>query len=214
MASLLKSILALALVAMVTACTGAPTLQEEPASEFAAQGLHPVRSSGFAQAYARPGANLPAYRTVNIVDLELDNIELSNTAVAGTLRRDWQMTPERKTALRTTWAASMNRVFSGYTLSASGDKVLRISAELTRVAPGRPTATTIGGALQPAGSSQDVVEIWGEFRLYDQLSGDLLAVIRDNRTMTSVAMSRTGGASIQALFNSWAALLHTRVSGK
>jgi hypothetical protein len=32
--------------------------------------------------------------------------------------------------------------------------------------------------------------------------------------MTSMALSRTAGASVQTLFNSWAALLHTRISGR
>ena len=207
-------LLVLLLLTLVTACAQAPTVQEQPGGEFSAAGLHPVTSSGFAHAYARPDANLTSYRTVNITDLGLDDIELSTAPVAGTLRRDWKMTPARETALRSTWAAAMHRVFSAYELAADGNKVLRITARLTRVAPGRPSATTIGGALQPAGSSQDVVEIWAEFRLFDQGSGELLAVIRDNRTMTSVAMSRTAGVSVQALFNSWAALLHTRVSGR
>jgi hypothetical protein len=64
------------------------------------------------------------------------------------------------------------------------------------------------------GSSQDVVEISMEFRLYNQASGDLLAVIRDSRTMVSVAMSRTAPVGVETMFNSWAALLHTRVSGR
>jgi hypothetical protein len=64
------------------------------------------------------------------------------------------------------------------------------------------------------GSSQDVIEIFVEFRLYDQPDGKLVAVIRDSRTMLSVAMSRTAPAAIQTMFNSWAALLHTRISGR
>lgn len=207
---LFASCLAIALAA----CTQAPALDDAPANEFAAQGLHVVSNTGFASAYVLPGANLPAYRKVNIAPLELDNIDIASTPMAGTLRRDWQMTPERKTALQQTWAASMNRFFNAYELGASGDGVLKITAQLLRVAPGRPSATTIGGALQPVGSSQDVIEISAEFRLYDQASGKLLAVVRDSRTMTSVAISRTVGASVRSLFNSWSALLHTRVSGR
>ena len=53
-----------------------------------------------------------------------------------------------------------------------------------------------------------------EFRFYDAGNDQLLAVIRDNRTMISVAMSRTAPIGMVELFKSWAALLHTRVSGK
>jgi hypothetical protein len=210
----IKSVLFLTLLSLLTACAPVPSMQAEVADEFSSQGLHLVTASGFAAAYIRPGADLPAYRTVNIATLELENIDISSTPMGGTLRRDWQITAERQTALRTAWSTAMSRFFGAYEMSSSGEKILRITSELTRIAPGRPSATTIGGGLQSAGSSRDVIEVSAEFRLYDQDTGSLLAVIRDSRTMTSVAISRTAGASVQTLFNSWAALLHTRVSGR
>jgi hypothetical protein len=209
-----RDLLVFALLASMTACAGPPVVQEQPSSEFSAEGLHPVSSSGFAAAYVRPDAKLSSYRIVNIETLELDNIDVSRIAVAGTLRRNWQMTPEREAALQQVWARAMDRSFSGYQRASSGDNTLRISASMIRVAPGRPTATTVGRDLQPMGSSQDVVEISMEFRLYNQASGELLAVIRDSRTMVSVAMSRTAPVGVETMFNSWAALLHTRVSGR
>ncbi|RLA56377.1 MAG: hypothetical protein DRQ65_03165 [Gammaproteobacteria bacterium] len=210
----LKPLLALILLLVATACAQAPVVQQQPAAEFAAEGLHPVSSSGFAAAYARPDARLSTYRTVNIEVLELGNIDISRTPVAGTLRRDWQMTPDREVALQQVWARAMDRSFSGYQRASSGDNTLRIAARMTGIAPGRPTATTVGGGLQSMASSQDVVEVSMEFRLYNQAGGELLAVIRDSRTMVSVAMSRTTPVAVQTMFNSWAALLHTRVSGK
>ena len=214
MLTLARYLLVFALLATMTACAGPPSVQEQPSTEFAAEGLHPVKSSGFATAYVRPDAKLSSYRTVNIETLELDNIDVSRTAVAGTLRRHWQMTPDREAALQQVWSRAMDRAFSGYQRAASGDNTLRITARMTGVAPVRPTATTVGRDLQPMGSSQDVVEISMEFRLYNQGSGDLLAVIRDSRTMVSVAMSRTAPVGVETMFSSWAALLHTRVSGR
>ena len=209
-----KALAALILLLMATACAGPPAVQEQPSAEFAAEGLHPVKSSGFAAAYVRPDAKLPSYRIVNIETLESGNIDVSLTAVAGTLRRNWQMTPEREAALQEVWSRAMDRAFRDYQRAASGENTLRISARMTGVAPGRPTATTVGRDLQPMTSSQDVVEISMEFRLYNQASGELLAVIRDSRTMISVAMSRTAPVGVETMFNSWAALLRTRVSGK
>ena len=202
------------LLASLSACSQAPVVEGTPSTEFSAEGLHPVSASGFAAAYALPGAGLPAYRMVHIETLELGNIETGNTAVNATLRRDWQMTPERESALQKTWAQSMDQAFSGYERASSGDSTLRITAEITRVAPGRPSANTVGGGFQSMGSSQDVVEIFMEFRCYNQDSGQLLAVIRDSRTMISQSMSRTAPVAVQTMFNSWAALLHTRVSGR
>jgi hypothetical protein len=212
--SIRSLLLTLFLVIALPACTQAPAIKDKPADEFAAEGLHAVSGSGFQSAYVRPGANLPAYRSVNIVGLELGNIDIASTPMSGTLRRDWQMTPQRKASLQQTWAASMQRFFHAYDMTASGDGVLRITAELIRVAPGRPSATTIGGGLQPVGSSQDVIEVTAEFRLYKQDNAQLLAVIRDSRTMTSVALSRTGESSVRSMFNAWSALLHTRISGR
>ena len=210
----LKTLPTLLLLALLTACAEAPSLKEEKSTEFAAEGLHPVRSSGFASAYVHPDAQLSFYRTVNIETLETGNIDMGTTTVTGTLRRDWMMTPERESALRQVWASAMDRAFSAYARESTGEDTLRITAAITRIAPGNRSATTIGGSLQPMGSSQPVVEIFMEFRLYNQDSGALLAVIRDSRTMISQAMSRTAPAGVQSMFNSWAALLHTRVSGR
>ena len=60
---------------------------------------------------------------------------------------------------------------------------------------------------------RDHVALHG-FRLFDGGDDKLLAVIRDNRTMTSVSMSRTSSIGMRQMLDSWAALLHTRISGK
>ena len=209
----IKSLL-LPLLLVPVGCAQPTAVTSEPVQEFASEGLYRVTGSGFASAYARPDAKLNAYRAVNIEKLQLDDIEIPNTVVGGTLRRNWQMTSERVDALQSVWDGAMRRSFSDYKLVDSAGTALSIGAEITRLAPGRPTATTIGGGAQPIGSSQDVIEVFAEFRLYDQPSGELLAVIRDSRTMLSVGMSRTAPAAIQTMFNSWAALLHTRVAGR
>lgn len=202
------------LLAGLAACNTNPVLENEPASEFGSAELYPVSGSGFAHAWASRDAELSSYRKLDIVPLDVTAIEIPQTVVAGTLRRDWQMTPQKESEFQRIWAQAMNQAFAGYTMASEGSGVLRITAKIVKIAPGRPTATTVGGALDPVGSSQDVVEIWMEFRFYELASDRLLAVIRDNRTMTSVAMSRTTPVGLDLLFKSWAALLHTRVSGK
>jgi len=208
-----RAILLSLCLALLNACAE-PALKDQVSTEFATQELYPVKNSGFAEAFVRRDANLSSYHSVDIRPLGVSDIDIPTTAVAGTLRRDWQMTAERESALQAAWADAMNKAFSAYAHAAGGTGVLRIESSLTRIAPGRPTATTIGGDLQPMGSSQDVIEIWGEFRLYDASDEKLLAVIRDNRTLTSVQMSRTAPVTVTLLFGSWSALLHTRVSGK
>jgi hypothetical protein len=207
------TVLLLLVLGLATACT-TPVMEDKASGEFAAQGLYPIRHSGFAEAFARRDAGLASYRVVDIQPLGVSDIDIPSTLVAGTLRRDWEMTPERQLAMQEGWSAAMDRPFSGYGRATGGEGVLVIAATLTRIAPGLPTATTIGGGLSPAASSRDVIEISAEFRLLDGQNGSLLAVIRDSRTMTSVAMSRTAPAAVRTLLNSWAALLHTRISGR
>jgi hypothetical protein len=203
------------LLSGLVACDTQPTLENEASSEFGAAQLYPVSGSGFAHAWASRDADLSSYRKLDIVPLDVSAIEVpQTTVVAGTLKRDWLMTPEKEKEFQRIWAQAMAQAFKGYSVASEGDGVLRITAKLVKIAPGRPTATTVGGALQPVGSSQDVVEIWMEFRFYDVANDRLLAVVRDNRTMASVSMSRTAPVGLDLLFKSWAALLHTRVSGK
>ena len=203
----------LMLLGLATACS-TPVMKDQASEEFAAEGLYPVKRSGFAEAFARRDAGLAEYRKIDIQSLDVSNVEIPDTLIAGTMRRDWEMTPQRQAALQQLWEQAMGNAFSRYEQAASGAGVLRVEAKLTRMAPGIPTATTIGGGLQPMGSSRDALEIWAEFRLFDGGDGKLLALIRDNRTMTSASMSRTAPVGMRQMLDSWAALLHTRVSGR
>ncbi len=197
----------------LAACSAAPRMKDQPSAEFAPATLYPVKSSGFAQAFVARDAQLSSYRSLAVRPLDVSDVDIPQTLVMGTSRRDWLMSPEREKGLQQAWAAALDGAFRGYTHAAGGPGVLEITAELTRMAPGRPTAATVGGELLPAAASQDVVEVSMEFRLYRSEDGRLLAVIRDSRTMTAVAMSRTAPLGFDLLFRSWAALLHTRISG-
>ena len=202
----------LAVLSLATACS-TPVMEDKASGEFAAEGLYPIQHSGFAEAWGRPNAGLAGYTRVDIQPLEVSDIDIPDTVIAGTLKRDWQMTPQRQAAFQEIWKKAMDRAFAKYEQATGGAGVLRIEAKLIRIAPGRPTATTIG-AVQSVSASRDVLEIWAEFRLFDAAKGTLLGVIRDNRTVTSVSMSRTAPITMTLLLDSWAALLHTRVSGK
>jgi len=208
-----RLVLLLLVTWLLAACTQ-PAFKGEACAGFEAEGLYRVRNSGFAEACARQDAALSSYRAVDIEALGVSNVDIPRTNVMGTSPRDWQMTAERQSALQAGWAEAMDRSFASYARGTGEPGVLRIAAEVTRIAPGRPSATTIGGALQPVGSTQDVMEVFAEFRLYDGADGRLLVVIRDSRTITTVLMSRTAPATMRLLFGSWAALLHTRISGR
>lgn len=202
----------LALVTLLaTACN--PSFKDEPDGEFAADGLYPVSYSGFEEAHARRDAALPAYRSVIIEELQLDVTEINQAPVAGTTRRDWQMTPERRQALGQAWDEAMRRAFDDYDQSGSADQALRLSSALTRVrARPRSVTGTLPSGAKAAGSG-DVVEVSMEIRLYDHGGGQLLAVVRDRRDVLLAEWTRANGRDLRNLFNSWASLLAARVSG-
>ena len=211
----LREVILVLLLAVLTACTQPPTMQQQPASEFAAEGLHPVQSSGFGTAYVRPNANLPSYRALIVDEMDVSNVHITTTTAPGTMRRDWQVTPEREVNLQNAWARATDQAFAGYERSGTGGKVVRMTAALTQLAPGRSSsAVGVAGSGTVSGTSQDTVDVSAEFRLYDQASGELLAVIRDRRTIAMLQWPRAAGVDMVGLFNSWAALLHTRVSGR
>lgn len=201
------------LLALFMAGCASPTLEEGAAPEFTGEGLSPVRNSGFAEAYALPGANLPAYGIMDFSPMSVAGLEVTQTTMSGTTRGQWAVTPEREAGLQQTWADATARAFRDYPRADPGQGTLRIDAALTRVAPGRTasTATSASGAMVQGTS--DIVEISAEFRLLDAASGQLLAVIRDRRAISSLQWTRAAGIDSVNLFNSWAALLHTRVSG-
>ena len=210
----IPALLPVLVLGFLCACSSPSIDVSEAGGEFAELGLHPVRSSGFEEVYARENAGLPGYRAVNIEPLKLDRTKITTAGGSGTLGRDWEMTPQRQTRLRSDWAAAMGQAFSDYEQAAGGDSVLRITSELTDVMQGSKstTATTAGGL--PVAGSRESADIRVEVRLYDRASGDLLAVIRDRRTIPAAQWSRAEGMGMINLFRSWAGLLHSRIAGR
>ncbi len=204
----------LGLLVALAGCS-TPEVAEQAAPEFAADGLHVVRGTGFEQAYVLPDAGLAQYRVLDIEPMDAAGVEFSNTNIPGTTRRNWTMTAQRADALQRSWESSMNRAFSDYDLSGTGDSVLRISARLTQVAGSRSVE---GSSTLPTGrnnaTTMDSVAVSAEFRMHDADSGQLLAVVRDRRTVPLTAWTRGSGANLSQLFSSWSNLLHTRVAGR
>ena len=65
----------------------------------------------------------------------------------------------------------------------------------------------------PGGYVGNLANIAIEMRLYDQASGELLSVVRDDRDVPVIQWTQGNGMNMLGLFNSWLSLLHARVSG-
>ncbi|MBE9540296.1 MAG: hypothetical protein IMF06_14530 [Proteobacteria bacterium] len=213
MVSSVKNTVNLVLFTLIAGCV-APAIQEDVSTEFSKEGLHAVRSSGFDEAYVHPDAGLAEYKSVNIEALQSADVHITQTVVSGTTRRDWQMTTERQANLANAWGDACDRAFSRYSRDSSAGKMLKITSKLTRVTPGRTSSTNTAVSGQIVIGSADTVDVEIEIRLYDQSSEELLAVIRDRRTIATILWSKSEGANMGNVFNSWAGLLYTRVSGE
>lgn len=191
-----------------------PTVTGDLSDEFAEEGLKRVTSSGFDTAYVYPDAGLARFSDVRITPMEVADVEVGSTAVSGTARSNWTMTVERERALQQLWENSTSRAFADYPRESDAQTTLRLDSALTRIIPGRSsgTATTAGG--QVIAGSSDSVDVSAEFRLYDNASGQLLAVIRDRRTLPGLAWTRMAGSDLANQFSRWAGLLHTRINGR
>ncbi|MEP5569666.1 MAG: hypothetical protein ABJN62_17620 [Halioglobus sp.] len=197
----------------LTACS-TPSIEQEPAEEFAAEGLYKVTGTGFETAYIVPNANLPGYGEIQFEPFTSTNVDVTQTTVTGTNRRDWQMTPERQENLKQAWVNATNHAFRNYPREEGAGQQLRIEAELVRISPGRSMTTSPGSIGSSVSANREVVNVSVEFRLFDAKSKQLLALVRDRQTIGSQQWTRAAGVDMANLLNSWAALLHTRVSGR
>ncbi len=206
-------------IALLVACSGTPELQEKESSEFT--GLNKVTGTGFNEAWAKPGAALADYRVIAASPMASADAEIVQPGdTAGTrIRHDWEMTPERQDSLAAAWDSAINAAASGagLTVGSEGDKVLRIDARMTRIAPSADFAQTQSAAVRTTVYTEDSGDASVEFRLVDQGSGELLAVIRDKRSLGSQLWSRsstvTAGADVRNTLDRWARQLVARITG-
>lgn len=207
------SVFAIALTTLGLGACSAPSIDEQPAEEFATEGLHPVSGTGFESAYVLPAANLPQYTAIEFPPFSSADVEVTQTTVTGTSRSAWIMTPEKEAGLAQAWSNATGHAFRDYPRDGE-KKVLRVESQLLRVSPGHSATTSTVAAGSSAPGSRDVVNVSAEFRIYDQAGGQLLAVVRDRQTIAALQWTRAAGVDMANLFNSWAALLHTRISGR
>ncbi|MEH6633906.1 MAG: DUF3313 family protein [Halioglobus sp.] len=203
---------------ILTACTGTPTLEEKPSSEFA--GLNEVSSSGFKEAWARPGADLQHYKVILISDLVSSDAEIRQPAASKLTRQDWVLTPARQQALSQDWSRAMSTAADERDISSTGEgeQVLRVDAQITRIAPNSDPQQAQSAPGYTRVYSEDSGEASIEIKLYDQTSNELLAVIRDNRRvgnrMWRLTSTVSASADVRMLFDSWSNRLLSRISGK
>jgi hypothetical protein len=207
----------LSLALLLNACAGTPELSEKPSEEF--PGLYAVSNSGFNEAWARPDSELASYDIIEVSGLRSAGAEVVQPGGSSRLSGDWELTPERQQALAAAWREAMTSAAQrgGLDSSGRGEKVLRVDARLTRIAPRADFSQSQQSAGRTTVFTEDSGEASIEIRLRDRGSDELLVVIRDRRRvgprMWSQANTITATADLRSLFNSWSNQLVTRIRG-
>ncbi|WP_170287470.1 DUF3313 family protein [Halioglobus maricola] len=206
-------------VTLLAACSSTPVMEDKPSSEF--EGLNKVSSTGFNEVWGRPGTDLSSYSAIVATPLKSADAEIiqPGQSIQTRTRQDMEMTPEVEQGLAETWNDAITREAQdkGLATDGSGDKVLRIDASMTRIAPSANFAAEKQAPGRTTVYTEDSGDASIEFRLYDNTSGELLAVVRDKRSIGSQMWSRsntvTASADVRNLYRNWANRLVTRITG-
>lgn len=214
-----KIVFSLIGLALLAACSSTPQLQEKESSQFA--GLNKVTGTGFNEVWAKPGAALDEYRIIAASSMTSADAEIiqPGTSSGSRVQRDWELTQARQDSLAAAWDTAITGAATdaGLVIDSNGDNVLRIDARMTRIAPSADFAQAQSTAGRTTVYTENSGEASVEFRLVDQRSGELLAVIRDKRTLGSQTWGRsstvTAGADTRNTLNRWARQLVARITG-
>ncbi|WP_439102430.1 DUF3313 family protein [Congregibacter sp.] len=214
--------LAIAPLALLTACAEQPTIQQGENAETIMGGLAKVDNSRADLAYVDPGADYGRYTKVFVAPLDLDNVEIvqpnATRSMVNRYNREWELTDDDKAKLQSAFNDAMEKALKAggafEIANQGGDDVIRLEAMVTRIAPSAPKddmqtrTTTRSTVISQGGGSMSIA-----IMLADGDSGEPLAIIKDSRssmnsTMWSVNNSVTNMAEVRRNFSSWAKQIH------
>jgi len=209
-------IVALAAVFCTIAMAG-----KEKLPEVSKDGLHLIKDSKVAVAYAKPGASLDPYTRIKILDCFVD------------FKKDWQrdynlnemglegrVTDKDAEAIKKGLAAEFNTVFTDV-LNKSGYAVVdEVGPDVLLLRPALINVDVVAPDVSHAGMSRTFVRSAGSMTLYmefyDSATSTLLARVADpqadNQGFATQANRVTNKAAADRILHSWAELLAKHLS--
>lgn len=198
---------------LLAACQSTPQIQTGENAEVIEGNLVRVDHSRARIAYIDPDANFSKYNAILLTPLGVDNVEIvqptASVRMAG--NRNWELTDADKQRLQKDFREAMAKQLSeqgGYAIvEKPGDRVLQISAILTRIAP---TAPKDDNRSRPVGRSKVITEGAGsldvEVAFRDSETGEVLALAKDRKSSSSlwgVNNAVSNAAEVRRAFTSW-----------
>ena len=212
------TILALALTAAF--CVPA-VASKEKLPEVSKDGLHLIKGSKVAVAYAKPGASLAPYTKLKILDCFVD------------FKKDWQrdynlneigldgrVTDKDAEAIKKGLAAEFNEVFTDV-LTKSGHAIVdEVGPDVLLLRPALINVDVVAPDISRVGMSRTFIRSAGSMTLYmefyDSATSTLLARVADpqadDRGFATQADRVTNKAAADHILRSWAELLAKHLS--
>jgi hypothetical protein len=213
----IQALIALALTLLVTAC------QQQPASGESAgiEGMRSIQNAGIEQALVNPDANLTAYSSLLIGDLQFSRLEVTDPGRHDARYREFALSDDDKAQLSSLYRQQVEKRLMRdgrfAVTTQPGRGTLRVVTELLRL---EPTAPREQDARTP-GSARDRTYTRGagsltlESQLFDSVSGKRVAILRDKLTDNDMIWwpnnSVTNQAALRRAFSRWAATLQQQL---
>lgn len=208
-------------VALAAAVCTSALASKEKLPEVSKDGLHLIKDSKVAVAYAKPEASLDPYTKIKILDCFVD------------FKEDWQrdynlnemglqgrVTDKDAEAIKKGLAAEFNKVFTEVLTEAGHAVVDEVGPDVLLLRPALINVDVVAPDISRAGMSRTFVRSAGSMTLYmefyDSDTSTLLARVADpqadNRGYATQANRVTNKAAADRILRSWAELLARHLS--
>lgn len=194
----------------------APSIAKEgPLPEVDKDGLHLLRDTKVAVAYAKPGASLDPYTKVKILDCFVDfQKDWQRDYNLNEIGLDGRVTDKDAEAVKTELAAEFNKVFSKELTKAGFEVVDDVGPDVLLLRPALVNVDVVAPDVR-VGMGRTFVRSAGSMtlymELYDSATSTLLARVvdpqEDDQAFAQEANKVTNKAAADRILRAWAELL-------
>jgi hypothetical protein len=207
----------LAIVLLCAALFSVPALaKKQQLPEVDEDGLHLLKDTKVAVAYAKPGASLEPYTKVELMDCFVQfkqnwqhNYNMKQIGLNGTV------TDKDAEAIKKNLAEEFRKVFTDVLTSEGYEIVDEAGPDVLLVRPALLNVAVTAPDIRPTGRSRTYISSAGEMtlymELYDSATDTLLARVADpqadSERMSKLANRATNQKAADRILRSWAELL-------
>jgi len=207
-------------LASLTACASGPAgFESGPDAEDSVDGLHKVASSKFQDVWVKSSAGFGSYSAVVLDPVDISYRRTPKSTSYSTGFDNFALTDDQmarmKRTFREVFTAELRKSPRYRITDSPGKAVLRLAPSIIDLQVKVPTKPSSGRGRVYA---KNVGEMTLMLELYDSLSGEILARVRDRRNARirggfdlQVSNSVSNAAAVKGVFRGWAENLRMRL---